>query len=132
MKARIRIFAVTVAFGVVVAACSSSGGGGTSTSVDKTEGEGDDGGGGGSSSGSGPCKTAGKACDDCIAAASKICNEGPCKQEDLDLQNCAVMPVFGGYQCEGPAGEPTDCCTLEERLLVDCWNKRCPEMQACM
>ena len=126
MRTRVRIFAVTVALGVVVAACSSSGGG-TSTSVDKTEGDG-----GGSSSGSGPCKTAGKACDDCIAAASKICDEGPCKQEDLDLQNCSVMPVFAGYQCEGPQGEPTDCCTLEERLLVDCWNQRCPEMQACM
>ena len=130
MKTRTRIFALTVTLCAVVTACTSGGGGGGGGGGTSTTGD-DGGAGSGSGSGSGPCKTAGDECDECIERASKVCNAGPCRQEDIDLQNCAVMAVY--YPCEDPTtGAPTDCCKLEERLLVDCWNQRCPEMQTCM
>lgn len=118
---------VFVALALVVAACGSgSSGGGSGTSTNSTEP--DDGGGGGG----GPCSTGDQdACNACIEEKSKICNAGPCRAEDRDLENCSVMAVY--YPCQNEMGDPSiDCCKLEETQLIRCWNEKCPEMQACM
>lgn len=125
--------AAVAALSLVAAACGSkstttSSQGSTSDTNPTNPGDGT---GPSNGSGTGPCVTrTQQACQECVDAAAKVCNESLCKSEDLDLQNCSVMAVWAGYTCESPTGVPTDCCKIEEQVLINCWQK-CPEMQAC-